>query len=106
MNPTALRRFRGQGTLIAFAQVSGRSLDAADVAVTARLRTASGDDIARVDPRMVLDDDSGDGGRRLTFRAEFGMGALAPGRYVLTVDGRTTGRRARMASREVVFSVE
>jgi len=106
MNPTALRRFRGQGTLVAFAQVSGRSLDAADVAVTARLATASGDDVARGDPRMVLDEDSSDGGRRLTFRAEFGLGTLAPGRYVLTVEGRTTGRRDRMVSGQVAFSVE
>jgi hypothetical protein len=106
MNPTALRRFRGQGTPVAFAQVSGRSLDAADVAVTASLATASGDDVARVDPRMVLDEDSGDGGRRLTFQAEFGLDALAPGRYVLTVEGRTTGRRDRMASRQMAFSVE
>ena len=106
MNPTALRRFRGQGTLVAFAQVSGRSLDAADVAVTARLATASGDDVARVDPRMVFDEEGGNGGRRLTFRAELDLGALAPGRYVLTVEGRTTGRRDRRVNRQVAFSVE
>jgi hypothetical protein len=106
VNPTALRRFRGQGTLVAFAQVYGRSLDAADLAVTARLATASGDDVARADPRMVLDDNNGDRGRRLTFRAEFELGALPPGRYVLRVEGRTTGRRGRMASRQVPFSVE
>jgi VWFA-related protein len=105
VNPTALRRFRGQGTLVAFAQVYGRSLDAADLAVTARLATASGDDVARADPRMVLDDND-KGGRRLTFRVEFELGALAPGRYVLRVEGRTTGRRGRMASRQVPFSVE
>jgi hypothetical protein len=105
-NPTALRRYRGQGSLVAFVQAYGRSLGAADIAVTARLATASGDDVVRVDPRLVFDDDGGDGGRRLTFRADFGLDTLAPGRYVLTVEGRTTGRPARTASRQVLFSVE
>jgi hypothetical protein len=54
---------------------------------------------------MVLDDND-KGGRRLTFRVEFELGALAPGRYVLRVEGRTTGRRGRKASRQVPFSVE
>jgi hypothetical protein len=101
-----LRRYRGQGSLVAFVQAYGRSLGAADIAVTARLATASGDDVVRVDPRLVFDDDVGDGGRRLTFRADFGLDTLAPGRYVLTVEGRTTGRPARTASRQVLFSVE
>jgi len=53
-----------------------------------------------VDPSLVLD--NGDGGRRLTFRAEFGLGTLVPCRHVLTVEGRTTGRRGRTESRQVL----
>jgi hypothetical protein len=105
-NPTALRRFRGQGSLAAFAQVHGRSVNAADIAVTARLATASGDDVARLEPSLVPDDDNGGGGRRMTFRAQFGLGTLAPGRYVLTIEGRTARRRDRVVSRQVLFSVE
>ena len=82
------------------------NLGAADIAVTARLATASGNDVARLDPSLVLDDDTGDGGQRMTFRTEFGLGTLAPGRYVLTIEGRRTGRRARVVSRQLSFNVE
>jgi VWFA-related protein len=101
VDPTALRRFGRDERLVVFAEAYGRSLD--DVAVVGSITALTGSTIMRIDAQPVPRARNSEG---RGFRAEFDLAGVTPGRYVATLEARSTRQPDRIARHQVQFTVE